>query len=71
MTMPHMPGDRLAEEVLAIRPQLPVVISTGYSEKLSEAKIASLGLRGLIMKPVIYRELAIAIHGILGQGENQ
>lgn len=71
MTMPRMTGDRLAEEVLAIRPHLPVVISTGYSEKLSEAKIAALGLRGLIMKPVIFRELAVMLHDILAQNPNQ
>ena len=58
MNMPKMPGDRLAAEMMKIRPNLPVVICTGYSRKLSEKKISATGLKGIIMKPFSRSELA-------------
>lgn len=62
MTMPHMTGDRLTEEVLSLRPGFPVVICTGFSERLTDTKISALGNPHIIMKPVILRTLALALH---------
>ena len=52
MTMPRMTGDRLAAEVLKIRPHMPVIICTGYSERMSAKKAEALGVSKYIEKPI-------------------
>jgi len=51
-TMPGMMGVELAQSLLEIRPQLPVILCTGYSEYIDEAKAKSLGIRGYVDKPI-------------------
>jgi PAS domain S-box-containing protein len=58
MTMPNMTGDMLANEIYKIRPDIPIIICTGFSEQLSEKKINTLGIKGLLMKPLTISELA-------------
>ena len=67
MTMPRMTGDRLAKEVLEIRPHMPVIICTGYSERMSAKKAEALGARKYIEKPIDLRNLASAIREVLDQ----
>jgi CheY-like chemotaxis protein len=61
MSMPHMDGDLLAREVLTLRPEFPIILCTGYNEKISEEKALSLGIRKYVEKPVDHHELARAI----------
>jgi PAS domain S-box-containing protein len=65
MTMPEMTGDELARRVMAVRPQLPVILCTGYSERITEEAAEALGIRGFVMKPVVIRELALLVRDIL------
>ena len=65
MTMPRMSGDRLAAEVLKIRPHMPVIICTGYSERMCAKKAEILGLRKYIEKPIDLRNLASALRDVL------
>ena len=65
MTMPQMTGDRLASEVLKIRPHMPVIICTGCSERMSAKKAEALGVRKYIEKPIDLRNLASAIREVL------
>ncbi len=65
MTMPKMTGDRLARELLSIRPDLPVILCTGYSEKISEKTAAALGIRKYAEKPVDARDMAVFIREVL------
>ncbi|MFP4348496.1 MAG: ATP-binding protein [Thermodesulfobacteriota bacterium] len=65
MTMPGMTGDRLAVEMMNRRPNLPVILCTGFSEQISPEKAASLGIGGFIMKPVVQSELAALIRNVL------
>jgi len=65
MTTPRMTGDRLATEVLQIRPNMPVIICTGYSERMSAKKAEALGMRKYIEKPIGIRNLASAIREVL------
>jgi len=65
MTMPLMTGDRLTAEVLEIRPHMPVIICTGYSERMSAKKAESLGVRKYIEKPIDTRNLAAALREVL------
>ncbi|MDR3568714.1 MAG: PAS domain S-box protein [Syntrophobacteraceae bacterium] len=60
-TMPTMTGIDLAREVLRIRPDLPVILCTGYSERLTEEMLKELGISALLMKPVDAEHLASII----------
>ncbi len=65
MTMPQMTGDRLAQLAWEIRPDLPVILCTGYNEMMSEEKAHALGIRRFLLKPVDSEELALAIRRAL------
>ena len=65
MTMPKMTGEQLARKVLAVRPGLPVVLCTGYSEKINAEKAAQLGIAEFVMKPIRQGELALIIRKAL------
>jgi CheY-like chemotaxis protein len=53
--MPNMRGDQLAEEILKLRPKLPLVICSGYSESLNVDKVQSLGVREFLQKPLDFK----------------
>jgi signal transduction histidine kinase/DNA-binding response OmpR family regulator len=65
MTMPDMTGDRLAQKILEIRPGIPVILCTGFSERMDDEKAKSIGVSALVMKPVAQKELAITIRNVL------
>lgn len=65
MTMPHMNGDELIAEVRRIRPDLPVILCTGYSARISEESAAELGINRFLMKPVGFVDLAQALRRVL------
>jgi PAS domain S-box-containing protein len=65
MSMPRMTGDRLAVEIKKIRPSVPIIICTGFSERVDEQKAAEMGVDGYLMKPLIRAEIARAIRHIL------
>ncbi len=52
MTMPAMTGDRLAQEMIRIRPDLPVILCTGYNARVSEERAAEIGVAAFVMKPI-------------------
>ncbi|MDX9745767.1 MAG: PAS domain S-box protein [Syntrophales bacterium] len=58
MTMPKMTGYQLATEMLKIRPDIPIIICTGYSDSLSESDCREIGIRRILIKPVHMGELA-------------
>jgi len=65
MTMPKMTGDELAKELMAIRPDIPIILCTGFSEHINEEKAKAIGIRKFVMKPFIMREMAEAIRQVL------
>jgi PAS domain S-box-containing protein len=60
-TMPGMPGSELARELLKIRPGLPIVLMTGYSESITSETAGRMGIRGFLRKPIVTSELAVAL----------
>ncbi len=50
MTMPHITGDKLVKEILKIRPDMPTILCTGFSEKIDEEKAKKIGVRQYIEK---------------------
>jgi signal transduction histidine kinase/ligand-binding sensor domain-containing protein/CheY-like chemotaxis protein len=65
LTMPHMTGIQLAEEIKKIKPHIPVIICSGYSASLTGEQINALGIGDFIMKPVIKSELAQVVRKVL------
>ena len=68
MTMPKMTGDKLAVELLKIRPDIPIILCTGFSGTISEEKAKALGVREFVMKPVIMSRLANILRKVLDKG---
>ena len=65
MTMPRMTGKELATAMLRIRPGLPIILCTGFSEIITEEDARRVGIRAFIMKPIIMKELAATIRRTL------
>ena len=65
LTMPYMPGDILAKELRRLRPNLPVILCTGYSDRIDRNMLRTLGIKDFLMKPVLLHELATSIRKTL------
>ena len=65
MTMPKMTGDKLAGEMLKIRPQMPIILCTGYSQMISVDKARQLGIRKYLRKPIEMGDLARSVREVL------
>lgn len=64
-TMPRMTGAELVRGLHALRPELPAILTTGYSESLSRAGARELGCAAFLIKPVAPRELAVMVRAAL------
>jgi two-component system cell cycle sensor histidine kinase/response regulator CckA len=67
MTMPDMTGDVLARKLIAIRPDIPVIVCTGYSERINPDIVKEIGIRELAMKPVVMKDIAQMIGRVLAR----
>ena len=67
MTMPDMPGDIFAEELRKIRPDIPIILLTGYSDSMSEEKALAMGINAFFIKPVPVKDLTGKISEILSK----
>jgi len=65
MTMPKMTGDQLARKLMEIKPDIPVILCTGFNETITEEKALSMGIDKFIMKPIVKDELAGTIRSVL------
>lgn len=65
MTMPRMTGRELAREIIGIRPGIPIIICTGFSEYIDAGKAKELGIRAFLMKPLARKDLAEAVRAAL------
>ncbi len=69
MTMPQMTGDVLARKLISIRADIPVILCTGYSSRISEEKITQIGIKALARKPIERHELAQTVRKALDEGK--
>ncbi len=65
LTMPGMTGDVLARELMKIRPDLPIILCTGYSQRIDERRAREKGIRALVMKPILVHEIDVAVRRAL------
>lgn len=64
-TMPGMTGADLALEAAKIRPGMPVILCTGYSEQVDEERAKALGIREYLMKPLVRKDMAQVLRRVL------
>jgi len=64
-TMPGMTGLDLAQRMLKIRPDLPIILCTGYSNLVNEAQAKACGIKGFAMKPLTKKETATLLREVL------
>ena len=65
MTMPKMTGDEMARQIKAIRSDIPIIICSGFSDRIKAQTMEALGINAVLMKPVIYADLARTIRQVL------
>jgi CheY-like chemotaxis protein/anti-sigma regulatory factor (Ser/Thr protein kinase) len=65
MTMPQMTGDQLARRMMAIRPEIPVILCSGFTKQITRSGAKAMGVRALLTKPLFQRELANTVRSVL------
>ena len=65
LTMPNMTGKELAEEIIRVRTEIPIILCSGFSTKLTEEKAKVIGIRAFIKKPVIQADLLTTVRRVL------
>jgi PAS domain S-box-containing protein len=65
MTMPDTTGDKLTKKLLTIRPDIPIILCTGFSEQINVEKAKLIGVQSLVMKPIVKSVLAKTIRNVL------
>jgi signal transduction histidine kinase/CheY-like chemotaxis protein len=66
-TMPHMTGEALARELRDIRPDIPIILCTGFSHTANAERARALGIDAFCTKPFVARDLAVTVQQVLGQ----
>jgi CheY-like chemotaxis protein len=67
LTMPGMTGVEVAREILAIRPNTPIILSSGYADDMDEEHLRLAGVRELLHKPLNRRSIAETLARTLGR----
>lgn len=68
-TMPGLTGSELALRILQIRPDIPIILCTGFSNLISEEKAELLGIKGFAMKPLAKKEIASLLRTLLDEAK--
>lgn len=68
-TMPNMTGDQMAVEMMKVRPDMPVILCTGFSEQVTREDVKAMGIRTLLMKPIVWGKLAKTVREALDTGD--
>jgi PAS domain S-box-containing protein len=67
MTMPNMTGDEFAAKMMKIRNDIPVILCTGYSERISKDKAHEIGIKEFVLKPIIMSDMAFTVRKVLDE----
>ena len=69
-TMPNMTGAELAELIVRIRSDIPIILCTGFSERINEEGVRKAGICALMIKPGSLRDFALLVRKVLKTGES-
>lgn len=64
-TMPHLTGFELASQLLNIRPDLPIIMTTGYSDQIQDMDLSAAGICTILPKPLKISRLAEVVSAIM------
>ena len=67
MTMPNLTGDKLAVELMKIRRDIPIILCTGYSKKISDETALKIGIKAFAYKPIVKADLAKTVRKVLDE----
>jgi len=67
LTMPQMSGDELIKAIKRIRPDIPVILCTGFSTKVTPESAHLFDIDALLMKPIIFRKMAKVVRNVLDE----
>jgi len=67
LTMPGLTGDALAKSIVGIRPDIPIILVTGFSERETQEHAGNMGIREIVMKPLTILDLASVVRRVLDQ----
>jgi PAS domain S-box-containing protein len=67
LTMPQLTGLKLARKLMEIRPDIPIILCTGFSEQASEKAAVAIGIRAFLFKPLLMRDIAGAVRKVLDE----
>jgi PAS domain S-box-containing protein len=70
MTMPNLTGDELASKLMDLRPDIPIILCTGYSKKISEETALQMGVKAFLYKPLAKEVLAKTIRKVLDEDQS-
>ncbi len=65
VSMPGISGDALAQQILELRSDIPVILMTGHSERVNQELIGKFGVKKLLAKPLPINKLAAAVAEVL------
>jgi DNA-binding NtrC family response regulator len=68
-TMPQLTGVELAKNILGIRPDMPIIICSGYSNQVNQQKAEAVGIKEFALKPILPNTLATLIRDILDESK--
>jgi DNA-binding NtrC family response regulator len=69
-TMPHLTGEALVRQIRKIRPDIPIILCTGFSYTMTMEKASALGIQAFLMKPLVTRDLALTVRRVLDQQQD-
>ena len=71
MNMPKLSGDRLAQAILKLNPEMPIILGTGYSDLISREEAQAIGIKGFYYKPLSIDRLVRLIRKVLNESRDK
>lgn len=69
LDMPGITGIELAKQIVAVRPEVPIILCTGFASEFTQESLDELGIRSLIRKPVIPSELSTVVNAVIAANQ--
>ena len=64
-TMPVLTGLELAQQAMAVRAEIPVILYTGYSATINGEEVRRIGIKEFMMKPLSMTNLSAVVRRVL------
>ncbi|WP_163340967.1 ATP-binding protein [Desulfopila sp. IMCC35008] len=70
MAMPEITGEELAKQVIQVRPDIPIILCTGHSDRMDENRATELGIKSFAMKPLGKADLINTVRNVLDEAKS-